>query len=590
MVPPLESQIKRLETDLSSELGQARSYHSDLIENLKELNHEYEEQIPESPSIPLVVGTYSKRWSKIMRKKTPEIKLIALSLACQAENESKKDLILEIQEASKELSAIKKLTVKFLKNYESSIEKIGSAAGTTYYPVHPGDTGALAFKTLPSDVLKDWQLDNPPEIIDPVMELIAEDVTDPNFYINSKSGYDYLEALILHENTHAYIKSKLGGDLGYKSIDEAAAQAVSGLISGEIDYARLETRVEHYRDNSRSYSRQELQFWREVFIRYAEKFETKPQKTYNIRKAAVKACRTRRKRQLTPEMFYKTPFIEKLTLTEMVLGRDVDELQQLWETVGHLEEAEKKCFHSLVILDILSEEVMEDQIQQVDNQIKSGFLRGIKNLIPNSESQEKYLAGIAGKTDSEEEERERFLFDIQKLEKSIEELKSILNTGELNKNEKRALETFIENLEKVIELYSQENKVATKYNQKFTEKYDEDAEKIGEWIRERTGNPKQTDSVRLGKNIETNLERIVEDYELVINTGLDYTQQMLDLMEEIYQEEEQLEEIFRKHKDRKDYQNIEFLERKTKELFKILEDSEERLEESKDEIEQAKLV
>lgn len=590
MVSDLENQIQRLESNPDSELEEVKSYHSNLMSKLNELNQKYESQIKETPNIPLVLGTYSRRWSRTKRKISPEIKLISLSLAYKARESSSVYLIENMEPANRDIKKIKKLAIKFLRNYSSSIENISEFSGTAYYPSFPGDSGAFAFKTLPIDVLRDWNLHQFPDIINSIMALMTKDVTNKDFYINSRSGYEYLEGLIIHENTHSYIKSNLGGDLGYRSINEAAAQATSSMVSGEIDYARLETRIENYRDKGESFSRRELQFWKEVFIRYSEEFEKKPEKIYNIRRSSVKACRLRRKRSLTPESFYKLPFVERLTLVEMVLGNEEEELRKLWYKVDHLENAEKACFHSLVILDILPEEVMENQIKRVDNSIKKGFLKGLRELIPDSDTSEDYLVGLISESDSEQNEKERFLFDMGTLEKGIEELKSVLKREKLTAQEKEDLEILIQNLKQIIRLYEEENKVATNYNEKFSEKYDEEADEIGEWIRERVGDPKKTDPVRLGENMELNLERIIEDYEKVIDTGLEYTEEILELLEQIYNREERLKTIFRKHKKKEDYEHLQKLENKTSELHEIVKDSEGRLNQAKEEIAQAKQV
>lgn len=433
---------------------------------------------------------------------------------------------------------------------------------------------------LPSVFFEDIEV---PNILKP---FVLERVAYPEGH--DRNSFEYLEEVIVHEFTHIYIVKHVSMPLeiatmsSRNEINEGAAQAVSSVLvpSNHIS-------AEYYRQEGTDTNY--LQFFKLLFLIYAERFDSEEEKVYGIRQRAVQAYMRYAKGMVVnnlPGKFHDLGIVDRISLVDMVLDdADEDRLMAVARAMWFLEQAEELTLHPLAMLNIIPAEEAKNYAHKIESDLNSVYSDSLEQLFPD----ESYISDgsgvdlidtIAQKTSSSlpgvgeiEYEKTEIRESLRIIENGLQDVERVRKNESPSREEERALVEFESDLKEAIKLYKEERKIERRKGQELAEKHGGRAENVVKWYKQTYYHKDFVDPIRVAGNLVDNMDALLEKYRTVITTGDEYNRKLLQALEKLHGDEERVEKVLRRHSDREKYQHLERFIELTEEVYEIVEDA-----------------
>lgn len=596
-----QKELKRLEDNPDQVIRECEIFREEVISWLRKIVKEAEDGIRGTSDVELrLMGTSNC---------DPAIKLIAYSIALwDRENPQRPKVNLE-----GELGRV-------VGRYMADDELFDVPAGR-YSPRNLSkhkflNTGIISYRecrisvfVLPPKIEQDIDFSQCPEILRPIFgEMVYYDDSYSKTSVMQK-----FKRLINHEMTHAYITASLGSrwedryrldynykiddehsmDLKIKSVDEGACQAVSSIVDPSST-----TGVEHYQQQRR-HTMGDLQFFKTCFMVYAERFDTKEEKVSQIRERAVESVKrifNTKKRKSGRFDYTNLPLFKEYTIVSAVLDNHNPRLEKFRIILKKIEQAEKKSFYSLALLNVLEydrDNHMKSFISEIESQTDSTIHQlasqdgSITQLIPENAEYKIYNPDVGeyGETTTQHE----FDDSLYKIRNGLQHLLAIAGqNNNLKTEESRRLRSAVEEVEDAIEIFKEENKLENSIQSEVEAEYREDTEKIANWVKQRVEHGEYTDPVRIMSDLEVETEAILEDYLKMVEAGIQYNKKIGKKLEALHHDEKGVEQIINDPKKNIQNQEIKEMLKLTEHVFNLCGNSVEKLEEAKEELEAAR--
>lgn len=578
-----EEDFNRLRSEPEEVYHEVEQYHSLLLSRLEDIFYEAEKDIPDSPwPIDLNIHTHKYRVGAVTD-------LIAYGIAHHALETDSPHLIKEFKQLNPKRNYVKgskmpriaSLAEKYYQNPEESFNsRPWFSPDLKFFPVVKA--GKITIANLPEEFFT-GELAEIPGIIKPFIEeeIMYEDESHGN-------PLERLKAIINHEMTHAYIFFntnifKQMGDEKAQELNEAAAQAATN-----IRWPSQEGMVELYQETGQSRAYQ--QFFRLLYLTYADRFDSPEEKIYRIRERSAEAFTRIYKQKLLSSPLQKLPFVDKMSLVEIILDDEDEELLTAAKVIWYLEQAEQAAFHPLVLLNIFPPKETRSHISKIDNELDSAFAEPLESLFPKGAYiNENKNKGIVGKVASVTEdslpqigeldwEKTEFESTLKEMEKGLEDLRKLQEDSRLSSEESQEVKKTADEIEEALNYYMEEKKLERSRGKELAEKYGGRVEEVVDFVKERVYRGDQTDPIRISDALLKELSGVTGDYETVIEVGRKYNKKILEALDKLHSDEEKVAKIVQNKRREKQYRELHELLQITSRVHNIVKQAEEEFE------------